>query len=217
MSNLFVRFRPSDKLQAELSKDINRKIRTNAKPSQQAIDSYYTFVARSYEKALKRQLEGVDGKGFAFGHLHRSIKARISRSDTSMQGLSWGSGNTLIIPISAQFDMNVYGYAVGDEDGRRPSFAPITEIIQWIYQKKMAGTLRASVNKRKDVVDFAFKISQKWQDFGHEATLPNWWNIRKSSFLQRDFFQIYDGSMKYHIQKMSNSIIANINKRNKLK
>lgn len=209
MANIFIRFSPSRDLRARLEKDVTDIVRRNAKPSQQALDSYLTFIASSYEKALKRQLYGSDGDGYASGILYRSIKARINRSN-DVSRLHWGSGNAMIIPIEATFDMKVYGYALAEN--RRPSYAPITELIYWIQNKKRQGTLRADVRGKKEIVNFAFKISKIWKKKGHVAVLPDWWNIKKSEYLQRDFNDIYDGSQKYHIKRLSDSLIANINK-----
>ena len=212
MAQLFVRFSPSRDLKRTLEKGVSSIVRRHAKPSQQALDSYLTFVAKSYEKALKRQLYGDDGIGYAAGKLYRSIKASITRGN-DMSQINWGSGNAMIIPIEAQAEFLPYGYALSD--ARRPSKAPIRAIIWWIKLKIGRGTLRADVRGNKEIVNFAFKISKTWKRRGHPSVLPNWYSMRKSPYLQADFAAIYDGSQKYHIKRLSDSLIANINKSNK--
>jgi len=206
MPRVSVDFKIQRKSGKTLKWHLQRKTEEAAAPDEDVLQKYYRYVEHSYLRALQMQLEYSDGKGYATGRLHRSIRVWMKKG----QGTRWSNGQRISVLDMGQ-EMENYGRNIAE--GRAAAGIDSDILVAWIKQKINNGTLRASPDTDSEIDRMAFWINRHKKDgVMGKATLPYWNRYDKSVDLRNDFKKIYNRSKGRHVKALSDSIIKNIRK-----
>lgn len=201
----------------------------NMKPSQAITDRYSEFLKRSYEQALKKQLNvsyrsqtdkvrtRYSNLGFASGALRKSITVSVEINYEAREDIGRFFVDYELTPSYLQ-----YGDAIAG--GRRRSVTKgnqlLPALVRWIERKIKLGSFRVytekkgkgNLNRKNEIESIAARIRAHLSMSNRPPVLPDWHTYAKNPQLRKDFKAIIAKEQKKYLGQIRKDLIKQINK-----
>jgi len=176
--------------------------------SKNTIARFHRSISSMIVKALRTQIKvkkgGYDSVGYAFGTLYKSITASGKLKQTIEEA------NSSRFLFDFKIDMKEYGEVLHTGFPPEKVFPPPTVMAKWAKKKKLLNSWHVekggSIPKDYDEVGWILSVSM--YNKGRKVLLPNWYDFKKNSGLQKEFMKLFkakrsyfDGLIKKDIEK----------------
>jgi len=164
--------------------------------SKNTIDRFRKSIASIIVKALRTQIKvkkgGYESVGYAFGNLYKSIKS----SGRLKQSIEKANSSRFLFDF--KIDMEEYGLVL-DTGLKSGTFPPPDKMAEWAKKKKLLNSWYvnkgSSIPKDYDEVGWILAVSMFKR--GRKVLLPNWYDFKKNSDLQKEFMKLFKAKKSY--------------------